>query len=302
MTDAITHLAQHIKTLATAPGRIATALPDVWLFRADAPLAYARGYSSMLNVAVAISGRKTVRTGNYTQINDREHFLVMLGNRHYEADVEASPIKPYIALKFQLPPDLLGRTLMELAEFDTTRQSKALPAPAAFVGKLDTALADPLLRLLTSLDDPAERRLIAPLCLRELAFRLLRSDAASVLRSSITREHLQILKAMRFIEENITQPLNVSEIARSVAMSPSHFAHRFSEFASVTPMQYAKLIRLEKARLLLIDDNVAVNIAAEHSGYASASHFSRDFRKQFGISPNRYAKAFDGASSLALDA
>jgi hypothetical protein len=188
-------------------------------------MSYVRGYSAMLNVAVAVSGRKTVRTGGRTETNDAEHYLVMHGSRHYEADVEASADNPYIALKFQLPPDILGPTLLELAELGGLEKASFEAPPPAYVGRIEPALAEPLCRLLDCLDDPIERRLIAPLHFREIAFRLLRSNAASLLRSSITREHLRVFQAMRFIEENAREPITVQDIARSVAMSPSNFAH-----------------------------------------------------------------------------
>lgn len=119
-------------------------------------------------------------------------------------------------------------------------------------------------------------------------------------RASITREHLKVFKAMRFIEDHSREPLTVIDIARAVAMSSSSFAHRFREFAHVSPIQYLKLVRLEKARLCLLDDNQPVAVAAENAGYASVSHFSRDSRRQFGLSPAHYCRAFKQQAAITL--
>lgn len=221
----------------------------------------------------------------------------MHGGRHYEAQVEASRETPYIALKFQIPPAVLGRTLLDLVDLGAAGPCTAAPSPV-FVGQLDDVLALPLSRLLDSLDDPVERAMVAPLCFREIAFRLLRSDAAAPLRASITRDHLRILAAIRHVEAEPAQPTSVQDLARIATMSPSHFAHRFREFASMSPMQYVKLMRLEKARLLLLEAHSPVALVAEHAGYASLSHFARDFRRQFGVSAASYSAAIRGRKPL----
>lgn len=292
MDKSVSRLIARVRQLAVAPGHTHTALPDLWLFRADTSSTYVRGYSPTMNVALATSGRKTIRTGGYTQTSDAENYLVMHGSRYYQADVEASPDAPYVALKIQLQPDLVGPVLLELAELGGLKNKAFCPPPPAYIGQVDEPLADTVCRLLDCLESPIEQRLIAPQIFREIAYRLLCSDAASVLRSSITREHLRVFQAMRFIEENVAEQVTVRDIAQSVAMSPSNFAHRFREVASISPIQYLKKVRLEKARLLLLDENQTVDVAAEKAGYASASHFSQDFTRQFGVSPAQYSRTF----------
>lgn len=293
-TDAVSRLVARVRQMAVRAGQTVTAAPDVWLFRADAPMAYVRNYSPMMNIAVAVSGRKTVRIGDHLCVNDPRHYLVMQGSKHYVAQVEASLANPYIALKLQLPPDIVGRALLDLLDLDALPASSPAPPPA-FVGPLEEGLAEPLYRLLSCLDDPLERHVLVPLCLREITFRLLRSDAASLLRASVTREHARVLKAIRFIEENAQATISVQAMAQSVAMSPSHFAHRFREVVGVSPLHYLKMLRLEKARLALLAGSATVGAVAETTGYASTSHFSRDFRRQFGLSPAAYAQTFGPA-------
>lgn len=157
----ITRLRDEIVSLATAPGHIATALPDLWFFRLDQSASFPRAHSPVMNLAVAISGRKTIRTGGHSEVNDPSRFLVMCGDVRYQAKVEASGGEPYIALKLQLPPEMVGRTLLELA--DAGVETPARRPPAAFSDALSPELAQPLLRLLSCLRDPAERRIVAPL-------------------------------------------------------------------------------------------------------------------------------------------
>ncbi|MFS2174656.1 AraC family transcriptional regulator N-terminal domain-containing protein [Rhizobium pisi] len=291
-TGSFGKLVGQVRTLAICAGQIVTPSPDIWVFRTDSPISYVRSYSSMMNIAVAVSGQKTVRIGNHIRVNDPKNYLLMHGSTHYQASVDASPDAPYIALKLQLSPGILGPILLELADLGGLRDDTFDPPPPVFVGPVEDTFAEPLCRLLTCLDHPLERRMLVPLYLREIAFRLLRSDAASLLRASITREHTRVLRAIRFIEENADAGITVQAMAESVAMSGSHFAHRFREITGVSPIQYLKRIRLEKARLLLLEGDLSVSIAAEETGYASTSHFSRDFRRQFGLSPTGYVQSF----------
>src|SRR5690606_6527160 len=117
----------------------------------------------------------------------------------------------------------------------------------AVVAALDSRLVDALCRLVSTLDDPVERRVLAPLALREIVFRLLRSDAAAALRRVAGNDDQRIRRALCFMSDHATRRLTVPEIARHVAMSPSHFAHRFREIVRVSPMRYLKQVRLQHA-------------------------------------------------------
>jgi transcriptional regulator GlxA family with amidase domain len=87
---------------------------------------------------------------------------------------------------------------------------------------------------------------VAPLVLGELVFRLLRSEWAAELRRSAAHggDHQRVARAMAFMRANLGRRLTVATIARQVAMSPSHFAHRFREVARTSPMTYLKHLRL----------------------------------------------------------
>jgi AraC-like DNA-binding protein len=95
---------------------------------------------------------------------------------------------------------------------------------------------------------------------------------------------------MRLMRLQAFRPLSVEAIARQVAMSPSHFAHRFRAVARMSPMRFVKEVRLDAARTLLLNDGVRASEAALRVGYESAAHFSRDFKRRFGASPALYAR------------
>lgn len=283
-------LLQTTRSLAKHEGVTPTSLPNVWVMKISQPLSYHRGRNAGMSLAVATSGRKSVVMGNGRFVNDASRFLVLHGERAYNAAVEASEDEPYIALKVQLPTKLVATTLIELAETGhSPSPAVTTSTPTLFCGDLTAALAAPLLRLLRALRDPADCQMLAASCLREICYRLLQSDAAGMIRASVTREDAKLIAAMRFIETNAERNLTVAEIASQVAMSPSHFAHRFRACFGISPMRYRKQVRLGQARQMLLDSAATVSMVADVAGYASDAHFMRDFKEHFGLSPRRYA-------------
>lgn len=290
-TPDLDSLLQAIPNLAKGEGVTLTPLPKAWVMKISQPAPYHRGRNAGMSLAVAASGRKVVSIASGRLVNDASRYLVLHGERPYEAVVEASAADPYIALKLQLPPDLVARTLFELTEAGHASSHAASSSqPSAFCDDLTTDLAAPLLRLIRSFDDPADCRMLASSYLREICYRLLRSEAAAMLGASVTREDTKLIAAMRFIEDNAADSLTVADIASNVAMSPSHFAHRFRACFGLSPMRYRKQVRLERARLMLLDTSATVSMVADATGYASDAHFARDFKELFGLSPRAYAR------------
>lgn len=70
-------------------------------------------------------------------------------------------------------------------------------------------------------------------------------------------------------------------------MSVSAFHHNFKSVTSTSPLQYLKTYRLHKARMLMIHDGMKASAAAMRVGYESASQFSREFKRYFGVTPGK---------------
>ena len=87
------------------------------------------------------------------------------------------------------------------------------------------------------------------------------------------------------------QPLSVETIARQVAMSPSHFAHRFRAIARMSPMRFVREIRLENAKTLLSEPGARAGEVGAKVGFESPSHFNREFKRRYGAAPIAYVKA-----------
>jgi AraC-like DNA-binding protein len=74
-------------------------------------------------------------------------------------------------------------------------------------------------------------------------------------------------------------------------MSPSHFAHRFRAVARVSPMRYLREVRLDAARARLLGNGSRVSEVAVEVGFESPAHFTREFKRRFGVSPSKSLSA-----------
>lgn len=83
----------------------------------------------------------------------------------------------------------------------------------------------------------------------------------------------------------------VARLAREAGLSRTGFAERFSQRLGVTPMVYVTSWRMEIAREALAVRGLSVAEAAEISGYASESAFSRVFKKEIGMSPAAFRQS-----------
>lgn len=277
-------------------------LADVHFYRASEPTRFRKAAIFGPRLIVAVQGRKIAKFPEGELRYDQDHYLVITGGTQMEGHViEASPDAPYLALCIGLSPEVVARTLLALSDAapDEVSQRASAPPPSVpgFVSPLDGPVAGGVLRLLLALEDPVERRVVAPLVLDELVFRLLRSDAAAFVRGSVREGDTSIREAMRYMREHATRALSVEQVARHVGMSESHFAHRFSAVARISPMRYLKQLRLDAARELMLGKRLRAGDAALQVGYESASHFTRDFKQAFGAAPAEYVRRLLGSSA-----
>jgi AraC-like DNA-binding protein len=278
--------------------------PGVHFYRASAPVRYSNQPIFGPRLIVAAQGRKIARFPRGELFYNADQYLVVTGGTWFQGSVvEASPDKPYLAMCIGLAPEIVAKTLLALADAAAVPPAPvAPPAIPAFVSPLDGAVASGVLRLLRALEDPLESRVLSPLVLDELVFRLLRSDAAAFVRGAVRDGDAAIQEAMRYMREHATRALSVEQVARQVGMSSSHFAHRFSAVARVSPMRFLKQLRLDAARELMLAQKVRAGEAALQVGYESASHFTRDFKQAFGSAPAEYVRRLREAASPDLQA
>jgi AraC-like DNA-binding protein len=99
----------------------------------------------------------------------------------------------------------------------------------------------------------------------------------------------QIKLAAAWIARNADQRMSVEWLAAHVGMSVTSFHRHFKAVTAHTPLAYQRHIRLLEARRRLASGSESVTGTAFGTGYASASQFSREYKREFGITPIRDA-------------
>ncbi len=101
-----------------------------------------------------------------------------------------------------------------------------------------------------------------------------------------------IKPAIDVINRDFTKnDLSVKALADLCGISEAYFRRIFTDKYSVSPKDYIINLRIEHAKHLLVSGQFTVSETAHMCGYFEPCHFSREFKKHFGVSPNEYAKA-----------
>lgn len=102
------------------------------------------------------------------------------------------------------------------------------------------------------------------------------------------RRQKHLAEILRFMRENISEPVRLEEVARHAGLSVSHFSELFREETGQSPMAHFNQIRIRRAcRLLDLTPKRIKTIAAE-TGFSDPYYFSRVFKKLMGVSPKAY--------------
>jgi len=111
------------------------------------------------------------------------------------------------------------------------------------------------------------------------------SDAELIEKQEIFIGKLDQTLEKRFADTSIT----VNSIARDIAMSERQLFRKLKSVLGMTPTEYLRRFRLEKACRLLADGNSATNTAFD-VGFSSQSYFGRCFKSEYGFPPSDFRK------------
>jgi AraC-like DNA-binding protein len=261
-------------------------LPGLHLYRHSFPLEQV--YSVVEpSLCVVAQGSKEFLLGESRYRYDPFHYLLVTVDLPYVGQVlEASEERPFLSLRLDLAPTLVGEVLVEVGHASLRDHADVR---AISVSPVDGHLLDAMVRVARLLDAPDEARVLQPLITREIIYRLLRGEQGARLR------HLAILggyspsiaRAIERLSQDFDQPLRIEQMARELGMSVSVFHHHFKAVTALSPLQFQKRLRLLEARRLLLGEDLDAASAAYRVGYHDASHFNREYKGLFGVPPMR---------------
>jgi AraC-like DNA-binding protein len=296
-------LAEHIARAMPTDG-VAEPLPGLSLGRLSASQGKVFGVIKP-SFCVIAQGSKEVLQGDSRYVYDPAHYLIATVDLPRASQVlEASPERPYLSLTLTLAPALVSSVLVEMEQ--------GLPpgdvdARAMAVSPLDVELQDAVVRLIRLLDTPGEARVLMPLIMREIVYRLLLGNQGSRLShlANVGGNATHIAKAVERLRQEFDRTLRMEQIANDLGMSLSGFHHHFKAVTGMSPLQFQKQVRLQEARRLMLGEHLDATSTAFRVGYDDASHFNREYKRLFGEPPARDVQRLRAAtvqsSGLAAD-
>jgi len=264
-------------------------LPGFYLYRRSSPLQLLHGVSEP-SVAVIAQGSKEVLLGeNRYRYGPSQYLLATVELPTIRRVLEASKERPYLSLRLELAPTLVGSVMLEAGHSSHSWLPGRADVRGIDVSLLDANLLDAFARLVRLLDAPAEAGVLMPLITREIVYRLLMGEQGARLR------HLAILggytpsiaRAIGRLRRDFDQPLHIEEMARELGMSVSGLRLHFKAVTALSPLQFQKRLRLLEARRLMLGEDLDAASAAYRVGYHDASHFNREYKSLFGGPPMR---------------
>ena len=110
---------------------------------------------------------------------------------------------------------------------------------------------------------------------------------------SINKSNLDTIPmSIVFMRDNLTNKLNLNQIAKHVGYSDSYFRNLFLEKTSFTPIEYLNKLKIQKSCSLLQFSTMKISEIAYFLCYYDPYHFSKSFRKEMEISPREYRKKY----------
>lgn len=288
---------QLVEKRITEDGMLETGIKGVRLFKVSNAIPCAPAIYDP-TVIVILSGKKEA-------ILDGEHYIY--DNRQYMCCPVSLPVEAGTP-DASLDDPLLGiyisldtKVMTELAiQMETTQGVTKLPKSGAqpagiSLANWDERFSDALLRLLELGENKADIAILGESRLRELYYAVLKGNAGISARSAFGIGN-QITRSIEYLSQYIAKSVTIDELASLVGMSRAVFHRKFKQATRMSPIQFMKSMRLNKAAMQ-IAAGMNVSEAALAVGYVSSSQFSRDFKRMYGQSPKQWSQPINRANS-----
>lgn len=98
----------------------------------------------------------------------------------------------------------------------------------------------------------------------------------------------RVKKVMELMQGDPSRSFSLGQMAESVNLSPPYFCYLFKSVIGVSPARYLKSLRMEQAAALLTTTFLSVKEIVSRVGCTDESHFVRDFKRIYGMTPSEY--------------
>ncbi|MCD4757008.1 MAG: AraC family transcriptional regulator [Arcobacteraceae bacterium] len=235
---------------------------------------------------IIIQGKKLVTINNQTIEYDSSSYLISSSFLPVSGKItQASENKPFLSLQIIFN---LKQIFETIEQFSIKAKKTSHTKLAISSYNITENLLDATSRLVNLLKNPEDINALSDLYLKEILYRLLISNNNTELKQLAFAEGnaYKVYQTILYINDNLFDLIFIEDLAKSVNMSISSFHKHFKTITSVSPLKYIKIQRLQKAKSLMVSENMDITGASFSVGYQSPSQFSREYTSYFGISPS----------------
>ncbi len=271
----------------------------VQLFRVTEPIQCAPVVYEPSVVAI-VNGAKEATLDGQRHSYGCDRYLCCTMSMPVEAGTPAaSPSDPLLGVYISLDTRVMTELAIEMESTGMTlRNSSAGPQPQGVnLARWDDGFADALLRLVKLGESPLDAAVLGEGRLRELYYAVLRGDAGGSVRRAFGVGN-EVARSIKYLASHLDQKVTIDEVASQVGMSRAVFHRKFKQATSMSPIQFVKSMRLNRAAMRIAEGK-NVSEAALEVGYVSPSQFSREFKRVYGESPRQWSHARQPVAPVA---
>lgn len=172
---------------------------------------------------------------------------------------------------------------------------------AASLGRPDDPIAIEAFRLLEDVRSALDRDWVAASQSASRLVALLASKLSHDHRPAPARGGLapwQIRAVRTYIESRLGGPIRVSDLAKSVSLSASHFSRAFKDSCGEHPHNYVMRRRIERAKALMLTTRSGLSEIAFACGLVDQAHLCRCFRRVTGATPGAWRRGHAMAAAI----
>ena len=280
-------LKQMLLNMELAEGMNPTAIPGLDIYKVSSPFPKVRTVYPC-SICFIVQGAKSVYVGKERTDYGEGQFLISSVTMPAESELrEASVEKPYLGIIIKVNASIISQLLLEVGNdiaWSEEHSNLGLLKQGAITERINSSLTN----LLEIVNSPMDYKVLGHQQQREVYYRILISPIGYLLRNSAiqnAKAH-KIAPLIQFIESNYQQPITIQDLITRSGMSTTSLHALFKQTTSLSPIQFIKKLRLHHAHTLL-QQGYNASESAYDCGYASAAQFSREFKREYGMTPSK---------------
>lgn len=286
-----TRIKELIQNRITEDGMFETGISGVKLFRVTNAISCAPAVYEPTVIAIVSGGKEAILDGRRYEYDSNLYMCCSMSMPVEAGTPKASPENPLLGVYISLDTKVMTELAIEIeSAVGVIRKPKGGSLPSGLsLANWDDEFTDCLLRLLQLGNNNSDTAILGKGRLRELYYAVLKGEAGESARRAFGVGN-EIARSIEYLSSHLDETVTIDDMAAQVGMSRAVLHRKFKQATSMSPIQFVKSMRLNRAAMK-IASGVNVSTAAMDVGYISSSQFSREFKRMYGQSPKQWSQA-----------